>query len=103
MDQHSIALVVMIMVFLYLGYLALRRIPSDDPIGSGKRNAIAALIAFVDVPIVHFSVEWWRTLHQMPSSPSTIDPIYVGAQIVSVPMAVPIARGRQSRPCSTNS
>ena len=31
---------------------------------SGKRNAIAALIAFVDVPIVHFSVEWWRTLHQ---------------------------------------
>ena len=53
-----------VLLFLYLGYLALRRIPSDDPIGSGKRNAIAALIAFVDVPIVHFSVEWWRTLHQ---------------------------------------
>ena len=32
--------------------------------GAAKRNAIAALIAFVDVPIVHFSVEWWRTLHQ---------------------------------------
>jgi heme exporter protein C len=29
-----------------------------------KRCAIAALIAFVDVPIVHFSVTWWRTLHQ---------------------------------------
>jgi len=53
-----------VLFFLYLGYLALRRIPSGDPIGSGKRNAIAALIAFVDVPIVHFSVEWWRTLHQ---------------------------------------
>jgi heme exporter protein C len=53
-----------VLLFLYLGYLALRRIPSGDPIGSGKRNAIAALIAFVDVPIVHFSVEWWRTLHQ---------------------------------------
>ena len=38
--------------------------PGGDPIGSAKRNAIAALIAFVDVPIVHFSVEWWRTLHQ---------------------------------------
>ncbi len=38
--------------------------PDGDPIGGGKRNAIAALIAFVDVPIVHFSVEWWRTLHQ---------------------------------------
>src|SRR6476469_7146363 len=48
-----------VLFFLYLGYLARRRIPSDDPIGSGKRNAIAALIAFVDVPIVHFSVEWW--------------------------------------------
>ena len=48
--------------FLYLGYLALRRIP--EPRGRAKRCAIAALIAFVDVPIVHFSVEWWRTLHQ---------------------------------------
>ncbi len=52
-----------VLFFLYLGYLALRRIPGE-PIGSAKRNAIAALIAFVDVPIVHFSVEWWRTLHQ---------------------------------------
>jgi heme exporter protein C len=53
-----------VLFFLYLGYLALRRVPSGDPVGAGKRNAIAALIAFVDVPIVHFSVEWWRTLHQ---------------------------------------
>lgn len=52
-----------VLFFLYLGYLALRRIPGE-PESSGKRNAIAALIAFVDVPIVHFSVEWWRTLHQ---------------------------------------
>lgn len=52
-----------VLFFLYLGYLSLRRIPGE-PIGSAKRNAIAALIAFVDVPIVHFSVEWWRTLHQ---------------------------------------
>ena len=50
-----------VLFFLYLGYLALRRIPGP---GRAKRCAIAALIAFVDVPIVHFSVEWWRTLHQ---------------------------------------
>ena len=31
---------------------------------SPKRVAIAALIAFADVPIVHFSVTWWQTLHQ---------------------------------------
>ncbi len=52
-----------VLFFLYLGYLALRRVPADPP-ARAKRSAIAALVAFVDVPIVHFSVEWWRTLHQ---------------------------------------
>ena len=53
-----------VLFFLYLGYLALRRIPADARRRGRKRCAIAALIAFVDVPIVHFSVKWWRTLHQ---------------------------------------
>jgi heme exporter protein C len=52
-----------VLFFLYLGYLALRKIPAS-PEARAKRCAIAALIAFVDVPIVHFSVNWWRTLHQ---------------------------------------
>ena len=52
-----------VLFFLYLGYLALRRVPAA-PDARAKRCAIAALIAFVDVPIVHFSVTWWRTLHQ---------------------------------------
>jgi len=52
-----------VLFFLYLGYLALRRVPAAADVRA-KRCAIAALIAFVDVPIVHFSVTWWRTLHQ---------------------------------------
>lgn len=52
-----------VLFFLYIGYLALRRIPAAADVRA-KRCAIAALIAFVDVPIVHFSVTWWRTLHQ---------------------------------------
>lgn len=52
-----------VLFFLYLGYLALRRVPAAPEVRA-KRCAIAALIAFVDVPIVHFSVTWWRTLHQ---------------------------------------
>lgn len=52
-----------VLLFLYLGYLALRRVPAA-PDARAKRCAIAALVAFVDVPIVHFSVTWWRTLHQ---------------------------------------
>ena len=52
-----------VLFFLYLGYLALRRVIAE-PEARAKRAALAALIAFVDVPVVHFSVEWWRTLHQ---------------------------------------
>jgi heme exporter protein C len=50
----------------YMGYLALRRLPAD-PIVRSRRAAIMALISFVNVPIVHFSVDWWRTLHQKAS------------------------------------
>jgi heme exporter protein C len=52
-----------VLFFLYVGYLALRRVPTSLE-ARAKRSAIAALVAFVDVPIVHFSVDWWRTLHQ---------------------------------------
>ncbi len=52
-----------ILFFLYLGYLALRRTGATAE-ERGKRCAIAGLIAFVDVPIVHLSVTWWQTLHQ---------------------------------------
>jgi heme exporter protein C len=52
-----------VLFFLYLGYLALRRVPASAE-ARARRCAIAGLVAFVDVPVVHFSVTWWRTLHQ---------------------------------------
>jgi heme exporter protein C len=52
-----------VLFFLYLGYLALRR-AGGSPDARARRSAIAALVAFVDVPIVHFSVNWFATLHQ---------------------------------------
>ena len=53
-----------LLLVLQLGYLAVRRVPGD-PDARARRCAVAALvIAAVDVPIVHFSVDWWRTLHQ---------------------------------------
>lgn len=52
-----------LLLILELGYLALRRVPSD-PTVRAKRSAVAALLVAVDVPIVHFSVQWWQTLHQ---------------------------------------
>jgi heme exporter protein C len=52
-----------LLFLLYVGYLALRS-AIDDPEKRAKRAAVMALIAFVDVPIVHQSVVWWKTLHQ---------------------------------------
>ena len=52
-----------ILFFLYIGYLALRRTGATAA-ERGTRCAIAALVAAADIPIVHFSVSWWQTLHQ---------------------------------------
>jgi heme exporter protein C len=55
-----------LLLVLYLGYLALRAVPGEVEVRA-RRSAIGALIAFVDVPIVYFSVLWWRSLHQAPT------------------------------------
>ena len=52
-----------VLLVLFLGYMALRRVPAE-PGTRAKRSAFVALFASVDVPIVHFSVLWWKTLHQ---------------------------------------
>jgi heme exporter protein C len=52
-----------LLLILEIGYLALRRVPADPHIRA-RRCAVAALLVAVDVPIVHFSVDWWNTLHQ---------------------------------------
>jgi heme exporter protein C len=52
-----------LLLILFLGYMALRRVAAEPEIRA-RRCAVAALVAFVDVPIVHFSVVWWQTLHQ---------------------------------------
>ena len=59
-----------LLLVLYLGYLALRRVPGE-PAARARRSAIGALVAFVDVPICYFSVLWWKSLHQ---APSVLDP-----------------------------
>lgn len=52
-----------LLLALYLGYLLLRRL-SDDPARRATRAAVVGLVAAADIPIVHFSVDWWRGLHQ---------------------------------------
>jgi len=55
-----------VMFFIYLGYLALRR-SFDDPELRARRSAVLGVIAVLQIPIVHFSVTWWRGLHQPPT------------------------------------
>jgi heme exporter protein C len=52
-----------ILAVLELGYLALRR-ANDDPALRARRSAVFAILAAINVPIIHFSVDWWKTLHQ---------------------------------------
>jgi len=53
----------LILLFLYLGYLALQA-AIDDPRRADKASAVLALVGVVNVPIIYFSVKWWNTLHQ---------------------------------------
>jgi len=61
----------LLLLFLYLGYIGLRS-AIDDRRVAGKAGAILALVGVANIPIIHYSVVWWNTLHQ-PASVSKFD------------------------------
>jgi len=56
----------LILFFLYLGYIALASADKERG-GEGRLAAIFGLVGAINLPIIHYSVLWWRTLHQGPS------------------------------------
>ncbi len=60
-----------VLLIAFIGILALRRFV-DDPVRRATWSAVATIIAYVDVPIVYYSVRWWNSLHQLQSSPATV-------------------------------
>ncbi|HEX5279556.1 MAG TPA: heme ABC transporter permease [Micropepsaceae bacterium] len=56
----------LILLFIYLGYIALWN-AIDDPGRAARAAAVLALVGAADVPVIHFSVNWWNTLHQPAS------------------------------------
>jgi heme exporter protein C len=77
-----------IMFFVYVGYLALRR-TTDDPRVRAGRAAVLGIVGAVQIPLVHFSVVWWRTLHQpasiiRPDGPAIQDPVMLWALLIGV-------------------
>src|SRR5258707_4887319 len=57
---------VLVLFFLYLGYIALVN-AFDEPTRGARAGAILALVGIVNLPIIKFSVDWWNTLHQPAS------------------------------------
>jgi len=56
----------LILLFLYLGYMGLRS-AMDDMQRADRASAVLAVVGIVNVPIIHYSVSWWNSLHQAPS------------------------------------
>ena len=56
----------LILLFLYLGFIALQSAFEDRRVAA-RAGAILALVGIVNIPIIHYSVEWWSTLHQGPT------------------------------------
>ena len=56
----------LILLFLYLGVIALYN-AVDDKRTAARATSILALVGVVNIPIIHYSVEWWNTLHQGPT------------------------------------
>jgi heme exporter protein C len=76
----------LVLFLIFVGYLALRAF-TEDPQQKARWSAAVGAIGALNVPIVYMSVKWWRTLHQPPSSPETLDPRYtMGLRLNAIAM-----------------
>jgi heme exporter protein C len=73
-----------ILFTIYVGYLMLRSF-AEEPRAGARYGAVLAILGFLDIPLNHFAVYWWRTLHQ----PSSI--LRPGGPSVAPSMLVPLA------------
>jgi heme exporter protein C len=77
---------VSVVFVMFLAYLLLRG-AIDDQERAARYSAVLGIVAALNIPLVHFSVYWWRTLHQPPSllkpGSSTMPPVILTALLVS--------------------
>src|SRR6516164_10870483 len=74
---------VLVLFFLYLGYIALVN-AFDEPGRGAKAGSVLALVGVVNLPIIKFSVDWWNTLHQ----PASV--IRLGGPTIDISMLIPL-------------
>lgn len=73
----------LVLLFLYFGYMALAG-AVDRESGSSRIPAIFGLVGAVNIPIIHYSVIWWNSLHQAPS-------LSMGGSAMAAEFLVPLA------------
>lgn len=73
----------LLLLFLYLSYIGLRS-AFDDVARADRASAVLAIVGVIDVPIIHYSVIWWNSLHQAPSV------LRFGAPTIAVSMLYPL-------------
>jgi len=73
----------LILLFLYLGVMALYS-AVEDKRTAARATAILAIVGVVNIPIIHYSVEWWNTLHQGPTVTK------FGAPSIDLRMLIPL-------------
>ncbi|MFD2472389.1 cytochrome c biogenesis protein CcsA [Amycolatopsis silviterrae] len=76
-----------ILFLIYLGYLAVRRLP-ENPMRAYRWAAVIGVLGFLDVPVVHLSVLWWRGLHQPPSVLRVQGPVVAPSMLFALGFAV---------------
>jgi heme exporter protein C len=76
----------LILLLLYLGYLALVESIDDDR-RAAQAGALLALVGAVNIPIIYFSVVWWNTLHQGASISMTAAPRMAQTMLVALALA----------------
>jgi heme exporter protein C len=72
-----------LLALLWVGYLAVRAVPAE-PRSRGVRSAVVAIAAACLIPIVHFSAQWWKSLHQTETVFGPLDPKIHGLQQFTV-------------------
>jgi heme exporter protein C len=77
----------LILLFLYLGFLALQA-AIDDPRRGDRAGAVLTLVGAVNVPIIYYSVQWWNTLHQGASVSLTRSPSMAAAMLTGMLLMV---------------
>ena len=97
----------LILLFLYLGVIALRN-AIDDPRRADRACGVLALTGVVNIPIIYFSVHWWNTLHQGSSVSLTKAPAMAAIMLTGmlrhvVRRMVLRHRRRRSRACARSS